>query len=342
MEEVNGPKSFTEWTFLTEDGATDLSYLQIGEREFIAVLTSFRVSVFEIFHSSFFRLQSFPSVGPRSVNAFSLAGGHYIAIAGDTSELYRWNAASQQFEKFQDIPTSGAMHVQHFPIETLDFVIFSCSRTDKLTGATDETPSYVYTWSAQLNRFLLYQRLAIIGAVRATIQSTSTDTFLAIAQKIHFSDPSFTVFKWNGTYFDLLQLFPSDSGYIFTGGECVFAVSSSAIHRYDSATSRFIFHSNLPIPQNYSAATSYRYFSINTEHYLAAGGSMLTRSDSGDALPGEVVMVYKLDGAHSIQHQMLEGVSTSLSGFEAKGESVLGMISSIGVSFWKWSTCINP
>ena len=346
MEEINCPRSFIQWTFLEGKGATDFSYFRIGGREFAAVLTPSNVSVFEIFQTWFFHIQSISSARSHSVKAFSIADGHYMVIAGDTSELYRWNTATRSFDKHQDILTNGALHAEHVTIGTLDFLVFSCSGTDEFTDMTDESPSYVYAWSSQLNRFFLYQRLPTIGAVRATFQSTDSGSFITIDQQSHASESNSTVFKWNGTYFDFLQHFRSNSAYIFAGMKYLFAVSSSAIHRYDPTTGRFVFHSTLPIPQNYTANQSYKYFSINTEHYLGSTGSLSTRSDDGGAQTKEAVTIYRLGGARFTQHQILEGISSvpvSLSGFEARGgEVVLAITKRSGVSFWKWSTCVNP
>lgn len=346
VEEMNCPRSFTQWAFLEEVGAKDFSYFRIGEREYAVVLTSSGVSVFEILYTWFLRVQALSSMASQSVKAFSVADDHYMVITGNTSELYRWNTATQNFEKHQDILTNGALHVEHATIGTLDLLIFSCRGTDELTGMTDESPSYVYAWSSQLSRYFLYQRLSTVGAVHATFQSTDSGSFVAIAQQSHTSRSNSTVFRWNGTYFNFLQHFHSNSAYIFAGGEYLFAVSSSAIHRYDPITGRFAFHSTLPIPQNYTANQSYKYFSINTEHYLASTGTLSTTSDNGGVLTSEAVIIYRLDGARFTQHQILEGIGSapvSLSGHEARGgEVVLALTKRSGMSFWKWSTCINP
>jgi hypothetical protein len=337
MEEVSGPKFFTQWSTLSEVGVTDFNYFQIGPREFIAVLTPSNVSVFEVLFSSFFHLHSLPSSKSRGLNTISMDGVQYLVVAGDTSVLYRWNALRQRFEKLQDILSNGAVHVQHFSLGNLDFLIFSCSGTDRLTGETDNTPSYVYAWSSWSNRFRLYQRLPTIGAVRATAESANTDSFLAVAQRNHTSASSSMIFKWNGTYFDFLQASNSSSAYLFGIGECTFAASASTILRYDTSAGRFVFYSTLPTPQNYTMGTEYRHFAINTEHYLTVAVNSNIR---------KAVLVYRLNGNHFLQYQMLDNVGkafTSLSGYKSvRGRSILATISSNGVSLWKWSTCVNP
>lgn len=344
MEEVNGPKLFTKWASLHMENAaiTDVTSLQVQDRDLLAVLTD-RISVFEIARPSasvsFVLLQTLSNsdgattTPSRAVTTLALANDRYVVGVGDTSGLHRWNAMTQRFDKIQDIATEGALHVEHVTVESLDFLVFACRGP----------ASYVYVWSDSLDRFLLYQRLPTTGAVRASgTQSAETGTFVTITQRT--SEPrsnSVVVFKWNGTYFDSVQSFRSNSAHVFAAGACVFLADASNVQRYDAAVGKFVHHTSLPGQHN--ASGEYEHLSLNTEQYLATVGS------STESSRNKVVNVYRLAGAGLALHQTIANATTggtpTLRGLKLSGgrANVLALVNGgTSVALWKWTTCINP
>lgn len=340
VAELNGPRFFAFWTSLSleNDSLRDMTYLQIGAREFITVITtSHHVHVYEIARSSFNLFQTLSSSGtltPSGVEAISVDGRYCIAITGGRSALFCWNAASQRFDEHQELFTREAVHVRFVSAGTYHFLVFACN------GSSD-APSYVYVWSSQSDRFLLFQHLPTVGGVSASVQSTSIGSFITITQRTETAQSCSMVFKWNGTYFDYLQSFHSNTTFVFAAGEIVFLISSATVHRYDFASGQFITHSTLPIQRNNSINNAYDYFSINTEHYLAVGGQQLGASGSHGTID-----VHRLDGASFVPYQTVQAPSGlfALQGFQSSsGRKVLAFTSGgNSMSFYRWTTSDSP
>ena len=321
------PRFFALWTALEQSEVRDLSYLRVGEREFIAVLlSSTRVSIFEISGTSFVAFQNLSSSSPLGIAAFSFDGSHScIAVASDTSAVYCWSSDSLSFEKIQDIYTPKAVNVEFLTIISRHFLVFSCN------GSDSQISSLVYLW--QSNRFHLIQYLPTVSAVRATFQSSSTGEFLVVAQSTIPS--SSLVFKWNETHFADLQSFDSSTTFPFSIGDHVFIASGSAIHRYSPAGNTFIEHSSL---QGYSDGSirSYEFFSTGSESYLVV-------SSQSSTIPGTVT-IHRHTGAGFLPYQSLPspGVDVVVQGFQNKDGRQMLALSSLGdVSFYEWISHIT-
>lgn len=344
VKELNGPRLFTAWTTLALVSVRDLSYLSIEMRELVVVITTSHVSVYDIKQSSFMLLQTLSSANPRGVRAFSVGRRHCIAVAAPTSELFCWNALTQQFDRHQEFRIVEAVHVELVSVASRHFLVFSCGGV---------TSSSVFLWNTASDRFLLYQLLPTSGAVRSYAASTTTSagTFVGVAQTDSSSHSSLAVFNLNRTlgYFEHVQSFDSaDSASLFAGGNCVFVISSSTVHMFDSASEKFIAQFALP-SQHDGLVSFYEYFYINTEHYLVVGSrsdntSSAVATSSDSSAKNGLVTVYKLAGAQFLPYQTIEapnGVS-ALQGFRSStgsGTYVLTVISDVGVALWNWTPC---
>lgn len=339
VADITGPKFFTYFSSLEQSGVKDMSYLQIGTREFVIVITAsspVHVQVYALVRSTFHLVQTLPIIdaNPHSIEAFSFGEQHCVAIAGSRSEIYCWNHTSEVFEKLQDVLTRGAVHVRYVSTEFFNFLVFSCG------GGANDAPSFVYTWASLVGEFLLFQYLPTVGAISSTAQSTAAGSFIAIEQLSDDLSTSSVLFKWNGTYFDDVQSFDSSTVYLFAAKGCIFLASLPAIYRYDSSSNKFIVHSSLSRHEG-DSVIAYKYLHINTEHYLAVYARSATNDDDVAIYSGDVT-IYRLDGLDFVAHQTLQAPSGTfaLHGFgRSPGNSVLAMVSDEGgVTMYQWRT----
>ncbi len=291
-----------------------------------ALIPSTGVLAFEVSGSSFALLQTLPSADVLGMAAFSFDESHHcIAVASGGSVLYCWNDVSQRFDKIQDIPTREAVSVEYLTVANHHFLVFPCN------GSDNNIPSFVYVW--QSDRFFLYQYLPTMSAVQASFAATSLGSILIMSQS---SSPSSSkVFSWNGTHFSHTQSFDSNTAFLFSIGEHIFAASSSVLHRYLPASNTFAEHSVLQGNKNCSIR-AYAYFNISTEHYLVVSSQHSASTTS----PGAVT-VHKLNGMDFVPYQTLQpppGGVTKVRGFEdAWGRHVLALASAgESVSFYRW------
>ena len=342
MSELNGPKFFALWASLNQVTVKDLSYFRIGNREFLAVVTtSFRVYIYEIVNSSFSLFQTLPSVDAHDVESFSLNSDHCLAVASSQrdrlkrgkSELFCWNATSAQFVKWQNIGSRGAVHVKFVSVDSFKFLIFSCFSYN----GRFEVSSSVYSWSYEVREFQLFQYLPTVGAIHSSVLSTRNEAFISIYSSHHNSSTEHhesKIFKWNGTYFDILQSFHSDPVYLFRAGHFIFIASEGHIYRYDSVTQNFISHSTISNQQQNSTAI-YEYFSINTEHYLAVSLS----AGSVPSSKNSEIILHRLEGANFFPHQTISVPShaTSLHLLRMRnGRKVLSFTGGDRVLLFEW------
>lgn len=318
LKALNGPRFFISWTSLqAAEGIVDTSYLQIDNKQMLAVLTtSSLVRVFELRNQSIFvEVQILPSRQAWSLKGFSLRENVCLAVAQSSqalrsnreheakSVLYCWNATLKSFEKLQDIATRGAVHVEFVSIgNTFKFLVFSSSRYQGQTS----TQTSVYVWSAGRQRFLLYQYLPIVGAVHSSAVSTEDSTFLSVHQVNGSTGSGTKLFAWNGTHFHHVQTVSSRSSYIFAAGRCMFMISSGIIYRHDMDSKNFSFHSTLQGPQD--SRDLYEYFTASNEHFIAVGHF------EGN----ESVAIYRLNGFDFVPYQKIS-VPSNLSSIKVFG-----------------------
>ncbi len=363
LASLNGPRFFTNWTTLSvgKSGATDLTHLQIGPREFLAVLIRepSRVDIYEVFGSFFIIFQSLSiSSPPHHAQDFQFNGRHCIVVAsshvsgenGGSSELYCWDISTLEFVKVQDITAQGAVYVEHISLNHFDFLVFTCF---SYRGELD-VPSVVYVWSERLGMFVSLQNLYLVGSIKSSIaQISSNEAFLSLYasyEKNGTNISNFLIYRWNGTYFDPIQSFDSADGHLFAAGRCVFVVLSNIVHRFDSNTGLFHSHSALSTEQHPKSA--HTHFTINTEHYLAA---VYINSDDGDGdsnnstLLSDEIIVFRLDGMDFDLHQRIsvpaQDDHQKLYVFEMKDKREVmalvggGVATPPAVVLYQWSTC---
>ena len=111
---------------------------------------------------------------------------------------------SNSFQKYQDLPTSGAADVEQFTINGNQFLAFANSRND-----TDgfNTESFIYKMNNFTEKFSLYQTINTMDAADMTYFTMADKHYLAVANswngfKYRLNS---TIYQWNGQEFVVFQ-----------------------------------------------------------------------------------------------------------------------------------------
>ena len=112
--------------------------------------------------------------------------------------------SSNSFQKYQDLPTSGAVDVEQFTINGNQFLAFANSRND-----TDgfNTESFIYKMNNFTEKFSLYQTINTMGAADMKYFTMADKHYLAVANswngfKYRLNS---TIYQWNGQEFVVFQ-----------------------------------------------------------------------------------------------------------------------------------------
>ena len=111
---------------------------------------------------------------------------------------------SNSFQKYQDLPTSGAVDVEQFTINGNQFLAFANSRND-----TDgyNTESFIYKMNNFTGKFSLYQTINTRGAADMKYFIMADKHYLAVANggSVFKYRLNSTVYQWNGQEFVVFQ-----------------------------------------------------------------------------------------------------------------------------------------
>ena len=112
--------------------------------------------------------------------------------------------SSNSFQKYQDLPTSGAVDVEPFTINGNQFLAFANNRND-----TDgfNTESFIYKMSNLTEKFSLYQTINTMGAADMEYFTIADKCYLAVANFQSGSTRRLksVIYQWNGQEFVVFQ-----------------------------------------------------------------------------------------------------------------------------------------
>ena len=114
----------------------------------------------------------------------------------------------------QDLPTRGALTVEHFTINGTLFLAFGNYHSD--INKT-KTSSMIYKMQESSGRFTLYQTLQTRGAYGLEYFSIADKHFLAVAN--HYDGTYLldsVIYQWNGKLFDVFQKIATKGAGDFT------------------------------------------------------------------------------------------------------------------------------
>ena len=113
--------------------------------------------------------------------------------------------SSNSFQKYQDVPTSGATDVEQFTINGNQFLAFANCRND---SDGFNTESFIYKMNNLTEKFSLYQTINTMGAVDMEYFTIADKYYLAVA---NFESARSTrrlklvIYQWNGQEFVVFQ-----------------------------------------------------------------------------------------------------------------------------------------
>ena len=111
---------------------------------------------------------------------------------------------SNSFQKYQDLPTSGAVDVEQFTINGNQFLAFANSRND-----TDgfNTESFIYKMNNFTEKFSLYQTINTMGAEDMEYFTIADKYYLAVANSRSRSTRRVksVIYRWNRQKFVVFQ-----------------------------------------------------------------------------------------------------------------------------------------
>ena len=263
---IHGPRFFTEWKEIEENGTLLVKHFTIDSRQFLGVVHTHGLSIYEFNAATLSIIQTIPLAGATSFTFFTINEKHYAAIASSLvySKLYQWNSTSSSFTNKEELDTEGARDVEFVAIPNSGkFLVFSCN------GA----PSLVYLWISSQESFTYYQSLMTNNAIKvhSIVTQSSHNTFLTISES--GNTPSH-VYRWNRTYFDPYQsidMYGAHELYPYVVGQHTFLVaankSSTSVFIHSAIKDQFIDYAPL------AKALSVSYFSIDSEHFIAVAES---------------------------------------------------------------------
>ena len=211
------------------------------------------------------------------------------------------------FEKIQDLPTRGAVDVEHFTIDGSLFLAFANYHGDI---RKHKTSSMIYKMDESTGKCILYQTLQTRGAYGLEYFSIADKHFLAMA---NYYDGTYlldsVIYQWNGKLFVAFQRISTKGGRHFAffkiNGENYLAVANS----YDGTT-----YSTKSVIYKWSSGKFTKFQEIPTEGAMGCT-AFVTNNDTFIAFANYYnsqqkysvqSTVFKWSGGHFVKLQSLQ------------------------------------
>ena len=211
------------------------------------------------------------------------------------------------FEKVQDLPTRGALDVEHFTIDGSLFLAFANHHGDIKKF---KTSSMIYKMDNSTGRLSLYQTLQTRGAYYLEYFSIANKHFLAVA---NHNDGTYrldsSVYQWNGKLFvDFQNLSTNGAGY-FTYFKILGENYLAVANHYDGST-----HSIKSVIYKWSSGKFNRFQDIPTEGavgctaFVINGDTFIAFANNYNSQHKYSVQstVFKWSGGHFVKLQSLQ------------------------------------
>ena len=210
-------------------------------------------------------------------------------------------------EKVQELPTRGAVDVEHFTIDGSLFLAFANHHGDIKKY---KTGSMIYKMDNSTGRLSLYQTLQTRGAYGLEYFSIANKHFLAVANiydGTHRLDS--TVYQWNGTLFvDFQKLSTNGAGY-FTYFKVLGERYLAVANHYDGST-----HSIKSVIYKWSSGKFNRFQDISTEGamgctaFVINGDTFIAFANYYNSQHKRAAQstVFKWSGGHFVKLQSLQ------------------------------------
>ena len=211
------------------------------------------------------------------------------------------------FEKFQDLPTRGAVNVEYFTIDGILFLAFANYYGDI---NNHKTSSMIYKMNEQTEKFSLYQTLQTRGASGLEYFSIADKHFLAVSNRYDGTyQLDSAVYQWNGQWFVVFQKIPTKGATDFTfftiNGENYLSVANY----YDGST-----HSTKSVIYKWSNGNFNKFQEIPTEGaqgcttFVITNDTFIAFANHYNSKQQYAVQstVFKWSGGHFVKLQSLQ------------------------------------
>ncbi|MEW6532133.1 MAG: hypothetical protein AB1473_14955 [Thermodesulfobacteriota bacterium] len=242
--EWNG-KEFRAFQDLPSERASSIRSFVIGSDTYLAVTPHWgtHVKVYKFLNGRFEEAFGIPAQCPRDVACFSIGEETYLAVTHHydqreqspniCSAIHKWNGAS--FEKYQDLPTAGAMRWAAFTIDGNRYLAVA----NNYDGHTHNIESTVFRWNGV--RFDPIQQIPTKAATSCESIAIDGKTYLAISN--NFDDSTHNIdskiYEWNGNRFDEIQSIPTLGGVYFKSFKIKETTYLAIANHYDSSKSSY-------------------------------------------------------------------------------------------------------
>jgi len=190
-----------------------------------------------------------PAQRPRDVACFSIGEETYLAVTHHydprkqspniCSAIHKWNGTG--FEKFQDLPTAGAMRWAAFTIDGNRFLAVA----NNYDGRTHNIDSTVFRWNGV--QFDPIQQIPTKAATSCESFTINGKTYLAISN--NFDDSTHNVdskiYEWDGNRFNEIQSIPTLGGVYLKSFKIKGITYLIIANHYDSTKSSYDTYSKL-------------------------------------------------------------------------------------------------
>ena len=214
------------------------------------------------------------------------------------------DCSSYYFKKYQDLPTRGAVAVEHFTINGSLFLAFANYKSD--TAEKYNTDSFIYKFNDLTGKFFLYQTIGTHGGHDLEYFTISGEHYLAVANLNDgtTSRLNSVIYLWNGTLFVAFQNLATKGGASFNfftiAKEPFLTVSNLHDDVTRSINSTIYKWKNNMFEKFQEIATegcrASAAFVINNESYIAFANEVRSASS----------VVYKRAGMHFVKLQNLQ------------------------------------
>ncbi|MEA3353318.1 MAG: right-handed parallel beta-helix repeat-containing protein [Campylobacterota bacterium] len=284
--------NFEQYQTLPTSGGYDIESFEINGNSYLAVANymddtptynqNSNIYVYNGSTSLFEVNQTLPTSGARDFESFELNGEHYLAVANYfngtdhniSSNIYRFNPSTLQFEVNQTIDTNGSISIESFDMNNEKYLAVA----NNYNGTDYNISSNIYKYNG--SSFEHFQSIDTNASVDFESFNLDGETYLAVANN-SYGGTDYTVdshiYKFNGSSFNLWQTIPTSCAHKWKSfsifGEDYLAVANcydNSIHNIDSVIYKYNGSIFTPF-QNIATNSAYdiESFTINNTPYLA-------------------------------------------------------------------------
>ena len=222
--------------------------------------------------------QNIPSSQARDVAAFEIAGVQYLAVANHAritggnpvfntnSIIYKWS--HNQFVEYQQIPTKGAIDIEHFKIQQYNLLAIA----NVFDGTTTAVDSVVYFLDPNTKLFRSLQSIPTFGATDWEYLEVNGDYYLVVANTMKIRRQTA-----RPTQAPRVPSLHSDNGKDI----------HSVIYKLDISTIQFKPYQEISTAN----ASDWETFTVGCDHYL-----IVSNSNAGGDDKQITSVVYKYQG----------------------------------------------